>query len=239
MEVRSLKNASRTDKWRICLYSKPGVGKTSAVKYLQGKTLILDLDNSTKVLAGLDVDIVSFDRTHPEGEINEFVKQAPQLIKGYDNLVIDNISSFEKDWFTSMGKQSKNGISNEIQDYSKWTNYFNRLITSLYALPANILITAWENSKTINNENNQTLNLYAPEIRDSVRDTFMGVTDIVGRMIINPKTSNRGVILEGNDAIFAKNRLDNRTVAPIEELFNFKTQNQKEQSDNQEKEGTK
>lgn len=239
MKVQSLKSTSRTDKWRICLYSKPGVGKTSAVKYLQGKTLILDLDNSTKVLAGLDIDIVGFDRNHPEGEINEFVKQAPQLIKNYDNLVIDNISSFEKDWFTSMGKQSKNGISNEIQDYSKWTNYFNRLIISLYALPVNILITAWENSKTINNENNQTLNLYAPEIRDSVRDTFMGVTDVVGRMIINPKTSNRGVILEGNDAIFAKNRLDDRTVAPIEELFNFENQKQEEQPSNQEKEGTK
>ena len=79
MKVESLKNVSRTDNWRICLYGKPGVGKTSAVRFLKGKTLILALDNSAKVLGGSDIDVIEFNRNHPEGEINEFVKEAPKI----------------------------------------------------------------------------------------------------------------------------------------------------------------
>lgn len=77
---------------------------------------------------------------------------------------------------------------------------------------------------------------YAPQIRKSVRDGLLGMADVVGRVVINPKTGGRGVILQGNDGIFAKNRLDNRTSAPIEELYSFGTE-QKEPTKAKEKAG--
>ena len=49
----------------------------------------------------------------------------------------------------------------------------------------------------------------------------MGLTDIVGRLLINPKNGSRGLILEGNDGIYAKNRLDKRKSCKVEELFTF------------------
>lgn len=223
MEIKKAMNLHRTKDWRIMLYAKPGVGKTSSIKYLKGKTLVLDMDDSSKVLAGVEnIDVISFDRVHPDKFITEFIKEAPQIINNYDNLVVDNISSFERDWFVEKGRNSKNGISNEIQDYSQWTNYFARIMTTIYMMKdINILVTAWETQREITTEKGQIFNQYAPSIRESVRDGLLGLTDIVGRMIINPETSGRGVILEGNDGIYTKNRLDSRTASSIEELFDI------------------
>lgn len=223
MEIKKATSLDRSKDWRIMLYAKPGTGKTSAIKYLKGRTLVLDMDDSSKVLAGLpNVDIIPFDRVHPDEYITEFLREAQQLTADYDNLVIDNVSSFERDWFVERGKKSKNGISNEIQDYSAWTNYFARIMTTIYMIKdVNILVTAWETLEDYNGETGQALKRYAPRLRDSVRDGLLGLTDVVGRVTINPKTGGRGVILEGDDGAFAKNRLDDRKIVAIEDLFKF------------------
>lgn len=221
--IKHATKISKTKNWRIILYGKPGVGKTSAIKFLAGKTLVLDLDDSSKVLAGLpNVDVQPFDRSKPDEEWREFLTNLPARIKGYDNLVVDNVSAFEKDWFVEMGRHSKNGIGNELQDYSRWTNYFARVMTTVYMdADVNVLTTAWEDTREITSDTGQSFSQYAPLIRNSVRDGLLGLADVVGRVVINPKTNNRGVILAGSDAIFAKNRLDDRTVSAIEDLFKF------------------
>ena len=222
MKTIEAKDLQRTLNWRVILYANPGTGKTTCVKYLPGKTRIFDLDNSAKVLAGIgNVTVDEMDRTHPEEDMKQYLEQASELIVGYDNLVIDNVSSFEKDWFVEKGKGSHNGISNELQDYSQWTNYFSRVMTAIYALPVNVLTTAWETQRQITTENGQQFNQYAPEIRQSVMDGMLGLCDVVGRLIINPKTNGRGVMLQGNDSIYAKNRLDNRTMCAAKDLFRF------------------
>lgn len=233
MPVFSAKKIKKNKNWRVILYGKPGIGKTSSATFLTGKTLLLPLDNSHKVLEGIDgIDVwrdgrfkdgddMAFDREHPNESIGNFIKELPSLSK-YDNLVIDNVTSLEKDWFVEKGRSSKNGISNEIQDYSQWTNYFARLMTTIYMTPnVNIVTTAWEHQAQFTTENGQQFNRYEPEIRSSVRDGLLGLADVIGRVVTNPTTHARGVILEGNDAVFAKNRLDGRKAAAIENLFKF------------------
>lgn len=222
MKIINLQDQKRSKNWRICIYGKPGTGKTSTVKFLKGTTFVLDLDNSGKVLAGENIQAGQFDRTKPIEEMNDFIgKILPDISKQFDNLVIDNVSSLQRDWFVERGRNTKSGINNELQDYSAWTNYFTRLISAIYQADCNVLVTAWERQRQITTETGQTFNQYIPDLRNSVINDFMGLTDIVGRLLINPKNGSRGLILEGNDGIYAKNRLDKRKSCKVEELFTF------------------
>ena len=230
MKITKATDLSRTNNWRILIYGKAGLGKTSQIKHLKGNTIVLSMDNSHKVLEGIpnvnvrtidDEGKISFDREHPSEDINIFLKEIDEVLDQYDNLVIDNISSFQSDWFVEQGKKSKNGISNELQHYSQWTNYFLRILTAIYSKPINIYVTAWEDTHELNLETGQIITQYVPQIRTSVLNQLLGLTDLVGRIIVNSKTGSRGLILEGSEGTYAKNRLDDRTACKIEDLFNF------------------
>ena len=230
MKIVKAENVKRTRNWRILIYGKAGLGKTSLIRHLKGKTIVLSMDNSHKVLEGAEnVDIrtidddgvISFDRKHPSEDIEKFITEVDEVISNYDNLVIDNVSSLQSDWFIEQGRKSKNGISNELQHYNQWTNYFLRILTAIYNKPINIYITAWEDTHELNLETGQIITQYVPQIRNSVLNQLLGLTDVVGRILVNAKTGARGLILEGSEGTYAKNRLDSRTACKIEELFDF------------------
>lgn len=230
MKITKATDLSRTNNWRILIYGKPGLGKTSLIRHLKGNTIVLSMDNSHKVLEGIpNVDVrtideegkISFDREHPSEDINVFLKEIDEELGKYDNLVIDNFSSFQIDWFVEQGRKSHNGISNEVQHFSQWKNYFMRILTAIYKKPVNVYVTAWEDTHELNLETGQIITQFIPQIRDAVLNPFLGLTDLVGRIIVNSKTGSRGLILEGSEGTYAKNRLDDRTACKIEDLFNF------------------
>ena len=233
MKITKATDINRTENWKVLLYGKPGLGKTSAIKGLSGKTLVLDLDGSSRVLAGLkNVDIISFNREEPIQSMKEFLNESKNLINGYNTLVIDNLTAFEKDWFVARGLNSKNGIRNEIQDYGDYTNYFLRLISKIYSLPINIYATAWESKRDVDLEDGTKLTEYIPDVRNQVLNQLLGLTDVVGRIQVNPATHGRGAILEGSDGVYAKNRLDERIACKIEDLFKFGQQSKQENTEN-------
>ena len=186
MKITKATDLSRTNNWRILIYGKAGLGKTSQIKHLKGNTIVLSMDNSHKVLEGIpnvnvrtidDEGKISFDREYPSEDINIFLKEIDEVLDQYDNLVIDNISSFQSDWFVEQGRKSKNGISNELQHYSQWTNYFLRILTAIYSKPINIYVTAWEDTHELNLETGQIITQFVPQIRTSVLNQLLGLTE--------------------------------------------------------------
>ena len=185
---------------------------------------MLSLDNSYRVLSHSEnIDVVEFDRERPTEAITDFLNDVDEALGDYDNLVIDNVSSLQSDWFVQMARESASGFQNELQHFSRWTNFFLRVLTAIYSKPINIYVTAWEDTRDLNLETGQIITQYVPEVRGSVLNKLLGLTDVVGRIIVNEKTGGRGVVLEGSEGTYAKNRLDKRTVCSIEEVFEFET----------------
>ena len=92
MKIINGSNIERTENWRVLLFGKPGIGKTTLIKQLKGKTLVLSLDNSQRVLAGSEnIDVVEFDRNQPSDCMTNFLKEVDEVLSEYDNLVIDNV----------------------------------------------------------------------------------------------------------------------------------------------------
>ena len=79
------------------IYSSPGMGKTTSFKFLPGKTLVLDIDRTSKVLRGLEnIDILEVSNISTWKDWQDVILELEKSYKGkYDNICVDNISELE------------------------------------------------------------------------------------------------------------------------------------------------
>ena len=203
----------------MLLYAKPGTGKTSTVRYLEGSSLLLDIDHTSQVLSGLPgISVVKIDPEKPTQQLVDFYGYAKAHIKEYDNIVVDNLSHYQKLWLMEKGKNTKSGQP-ELQHYGIFDSHILNMISTFNNLDANIIYTSWEATRQIQLESGQLFNQFLPDVREKVVNHVMGIIPVVARLVKNPETNTRGFLLSESNGTFAKNQLDNRDFALQEDIF--------------------
>ncbi|HHX5968639.1 TPA: AAA family ATPase [Streptococcus pyogenes] len=206
------------------IYGNPGFGKTSTAKYLPGKTIVINIDKSAKVLRGNEnIDIADIDTHKIWGEWLDTVKE---LLNGaandYDNIVIDNVYELFRACLANLGREGKNHRVPSQADYQRVDFTILDSLRALLQLNKRIVFLAWETSDQWTDENGMIYNRAMPDIRTKILNNFLGLTDVVARLV--KKTTDdgeevRGFILQPSASVYAKNRLDDRKGCKVEELF--------------------
>lgn len=221
MELIKSEDMKINDLWHVLIYSKPGGGKTSTVKYMEGKTLLLDCDGTSQVLSGLpNITVAKLNPRNAAPSMVEFYEYAKEHADEYDNVVVDNLSHYQKLWLMEKGKHTKSGQP-ELQHYGIFDTHLIEMISTFHRLPLNVMWTAWESTRQIQTESGQLYNQFLPDIRNKVVNHIMGITPVVARLVTSVKTGKRGFILKESDGVFAKNQLDDREFSLQEDLFKF------------------
>lgn len=206
------------------IYGNPGFGKTTALKYIPGNTLVINIDKSAKVLSGCEnISIADID-THKIWE--EWLSLVKELLEGaakdYDTIVVDNVSELFRACLANLGRDGKNNRVPSQANYQQVDFTILDSLRALLQLNKRIVFTAWETSDQWTDENGMIYNRAMPDIRPKILNNFMGLTDVVARLVKKNNEDGdevRGFILQPSASVYAKNRLDTRKGCKVDELF--------------------
>lgn len=201
----------QTDLGTYLIYGPPGMGKTSAIKYLPGKTLVLDVDRTSRVLKGeKNIDIAYVDNTGTWDYWSKLIVDLEKNHKGkYDNIVVDNISELERCMLSDLGSKGKNNGVPSQGDYQYMQFRIVNSLRYMKNLGSNLVWTAWETSDTYTDSNGQHFNRSFPQVNQRILNNVLGLCDVVGRLMINTE-GERGFVLSATNSIYAKNQIDER-----------------------------
>ena len=216
MQILKTKDLA-TEKTTVLIYGIPGMGKTTMLGMLKGKTLIIDIDKGTRVLENCDnVDVV---------RVSEDLHEIPEILRelqskcSYQNVAVDSLSELERGLLTYYGRLGNNNGIPSMQDYQRVDFKLMDWCRQFRALKANIFFTAWETQKEITATTGEKYSQARPLLRDKNIDNVCGLCDIVGQIVTSTKDSERYVKLEGSNNVVAKDRIYKRQFCKFEELI--------------------
>lgn len=211
------------------IYANPGMGKTYALGYLPGKTLVIDVDGSSSSLRkhpnAENIDILKINSSNIWDEwvalVSDVVKNSEAYEK-YDNVAVDNISELFRSALADLGKKGKNeGVPNQ-GDYQKSDFILLRSLRAFNNLKTRIVFTAWETTDQYTSPDGQSFTRAMPDIRGKILNNFLGLVDVAARLVVHKDEEDnerRGFILQPSNNVYAKNRLSDARGAKVEELF--------------------
>ena len=200
------------EKVTALFYAPPGMGKTTLLGSLPGRTLIIDVDKGTSVLKGNEhVDIV---------RLSEDLSDLPAILKElqascpYDNVCIDSLSELERGMLTYFGRIGKNDGVPEMGHYQKVDFKSMDYCRQFRDLPCNIVYLA-----EVIAVSGEKYTQARPMLRDKTVNNVCGLCDIVGQVIVSTKDGEHYVRLEGTNTVVAKDRLRKRKFCRFEEVL--------------------
>lgn len=201
------------------LYGQPGMGKTTTIKYLPGKTLVFDVDRTTRVLSGCEnIDICYVDNRETWSNWRELLTEVVEKYNGkYDNYVVDNISELERCILSDLGRKGKNNGVPAQADYQYMQFQMVNSLRYMKNLGGNLIWTAWETTDLFTTPEGQTFNRAYPQINAKILNNVCGLCDVVGRIIVNSE-GKRGYTFNATNGVYAKNQYDDRKGCLQEEL---------------------
>lgn len=208
--------------WTVMIYSEPGKGKTSMIKSLSGRTVVLSVDRMYQVLGGLDnITILTFDHKKPNDGLADFYRYVLKHAANIDNIVIDNLSTYQKIWLNAQAVETNSGMP-EIKDYGIINRILFDLIVNLKQLNKNILILAHEKKVEVTRESGAVYTQFQPDVRNL--DAIMGIVALVGRLVTvhnqEAKKEERLIVLQPTQTTRAKDQLiGNIRTIPQMDLF--------------------
>lgn len=218
------------DKGTYMIYANPGMGKTYALGFLPGKTLVLDVDGSSSTLAKHpnkeNIEVWRLDSSNIWQEwldvVADLIKNKAAYEKQFDNICLDNLSELFKAQLENLGKIGKNNGVPSQADYQR-VDFMNlRSLRALNSMDCRVILTAWETTDNYTEQNGQFFTRSMPEIRTKILNNFLGLCDVVGRLIIKKDEEGneiRGLVLKPTQGVYAKNRLDDRNGCLVNEFI--------------------
>ena len=192
------------------------------IKSLKGNTVVFSVDGMYQVLSGLEnVKVLVMDSKKPNDELGDFYRYLLKNIKDIDNIVIDNLSTFQKYWLNNIGKETKSGMP-EIRDYGVLDRVLLDFISSLKDLQKNLILFAHEKKQEVTKESGGVYTQFQPDVRNM--DAIMGIVPLVGRLVIvanqENQTEERIIALQPTQTTRAKDQLlgDLKTIDQMELL---------------------
>jgi len=228
-EFQPIKATELTDDFHTyLLYANPGVGKTYALGYLPGKTLVIDIDDSSSTLKrhpnAENVYIHKINSSNVWDEWVAFVSDVvrnPEKFEAFNNIAVDNISELFRSALSDLGTKGKNdGVPNQ-GDYQKSDFVLLRSLRVFNNVKARIVFTAWETTDQYTSPEGQSFTRSMPDIRAKILNNFLGLVDVAARLVVTKDENGeekRGYILQPTQSVYAKNRIDDREGALVDEL---------------------
>jgi phage nucleotide-binding protein len=194
------------------IYSEPGMGKTTLLGGLSGRTLIMDMDHGTCVLknnqSAIEIYHVSPDLSDVKPTFEEL-----QMKKGcgYANICLDTGTELEKAMLVRYGQTGKNDGAPELLHYNraqfKMREYI-RVLRDLTQYGVNVIVTAWEMPLELMEIDGVKTTKAYPMFAPKLTGEICGLFSIVGR--IEEGKESRYIRLTQSVRAMAKDRLYNR-----------------------------
>lgn len=201
----------------VLVYATPGMGKTTLLGSLHGKTLIVDADKGSTVLAGYkNIDIVRLEQS--SDEVRQIILELKSKCD-YDNVCFDSLSELEGSMLSELARKGRNNGVPELGDYNRVDCFLIDWCRAARNIDANIFFTAWEKYTDLYSPSGEKVTAVRPMLRDKNIERVCGLCDIVGRIEIDADTGERFVCLKGSSRKIAKDRIFKRNRCAFNDII--------------------